>query len=376
MSVDRRTFIKLGAAAALAAAARARPVPALASPPARASTPAARLLGRTGLLVSELGMGVMITANADVVRAALEAGVTYFDTARAYMGGRNEQVLAEGLGERRRDVVVATKCADYRSAASIVDSCEQSLKALKTDWIDVYQLHGVTGRDAVLAEESLAGLAALKQSGKIRYTGVTTHTAMAEVIDAAIESRFYDTVLTTFNFREPPGLADAVRRAAAAGLGVIAMKIMAGGYRDAAFPGLDPFQAALRWVLDQPGISTTIPGIVTFEQLRGNLAAAGVSFGARDALALELYAAAVGERHCRVCGGCAGQCPSGADVPAIMRAVMYHEGYGQTALAAETLSAVAFPCSSCAACVVSCRSGARVPEQVAAAVRLAGVAHA
>jgi aryl-alcohol dehydrogenase-like predicted oxidoreductase len=368
MAVDRRTFLKLGAAAAAAPLAAAAPV--------RAGAPATRRLGRTGLAVSELGMGVMITANADVVRAALDAGVTYFDTARAYMGGRNEEILAAGLGARRHQAVVATKCANYGRAASIVASCEQSLVALKTDWIDVFQLHGVGGRGPVLSAESLEGLAALKKSGKIRFAGVTTHASMIEVIDAAIEAGVYDTVLTTFNFREPPGLGDAVRRAAAAGLGVVAMKVMAGGYRDAGLPGLDPFQAALRWVLKQPGVATTIPSLVTFEQLDRDLEAAGVSFGARDALALELYAAAIEGRHCRVCGGCAGQCPRGADVPAIMRALMYAEGYGQPSLAAETLAAARFPCAACGGCTVVCRSGLRLAERVAAAVRLGGAARA
>jgi heterodisulfide reductase subunit C len=143
-----------------------------------------------------------------------------------------------------------------------------------------------------------------------------------------------------------------------------------------AVPGLNPFQGALRWVLKQPGVATTIPSLVTFEQLKENLAAAASSFGARDALALELYAAAIESRHCRVCGGCAGQCPKGADVPAIVRALMYREGYGEPELARETLASAAFPCGSCETCTVTCRSGVRIPERIAAALRLAGEAHA
>ena len=367
MELTRRSFLTLGATAAVA--------PLMLPGEAGAAQPATRTLGRTGLSVTALGMGVMITPNPEVVRAALEAGVTYFDTARVYMGGRNEAILAEGLGARRKEVVVATKCANYGSVASIIASCDQSLAALKTDYIDVYQLHGLSSRAQALAPEALEGLAVLKKAGKIRFAGVTTHAAMIEVIDAAIEARAYDTVLTTFNFREPPGLGEAVQRAGAAGVGVIAMKIMAGSYLDAAVPALNPFQAALRWVLKQPGVATTIPSLVTFEQLKENLDAASASFGARDALALEMYAAAIESRHCRVCGGCAGQCPKGADVPAIVRALMYREGYGEPELARETLAAASFPCASCESCVVSCRSGVRVPERTAAAVRFAAEAH-
>ena len=93
MELTRRSFLKLGAAAAAA--------PLVLPTAARAAQPVTRVLGRTKLPVSELGMGVMITPNPEVVRAALEAGVTYFDTARVYMGGRNEAILAEVLGARR-----------------------------------------------------------------------------------------------------------------------------------------------------------------------------------------------------------------------------------------------------------------------------------
>lgn len=368
MRMTRRTFLQAGAAAAAAPLVRPEPV--------AAALPRQRVLGRTQVRVSELGMGVMITPNPEIVRAALDAGVTYFDTARAYMGGRNEAILAEGLGARRKDVVVATKVGSYGKAASILASCDQSLAALKTEWIDVFQLHGVSSRAQVLSPECLEGMAALKKAGKIRFAGVTTHASMVEVIDAAIEAKVYDTVLTTFNFRQPPGLGEAVKRAADAGVGVIAMKIMTGGYRDAAVPGLNPFQGALRWVLRQPGVATTIPSLVSFEQLQQNLEAAAASFGARDALALELYAAAIEARHCRACGGCAGQCPRGADVPAIVRALMYREGYARPDLAAETLAAAAFPCAGCGGCTVRCRFGVLVPERVATAVRLSGPVHA
>lgn len=366
--LTRRGFLAVGA---VAAASGLLPAPAPA-----AGKPATRPLGRTKVPVSELGMGVMITANPEVVRAALDAGVTYFDTARAYMGGRNEEILAEGLGSRRKEVVVATKCHTFGRSGAIVTSCEKSLAALKTDYLDVLQLHGLSSREQVLDPENLEGLETLKRAGKIRFAGVTTHGSMAEVLDAAVEARIYDTVLATYNFREPPGLGEAVARAAAAGVGVIAMKIMAGGYREAGFPGLNPFQAALRWVLKNPAVATTIPSLTTFEQLKENLAAAGSSFGARDGLALGLYAAAIGDRHCRVCGGCAGQCPRGADVPALLRALMYAEGYGEPGLARETLASSAFPCASCDACTVACRSGISVPARAAAARAFVGAAHA
>lgn len=364
MRVTRRGFLTAGAVAAAAALAGA--------PPARAAAPGRRTLGRTGLSVSELGMGVMITNSPDIVRAALDAGVNYFDTARSYMGGRNEQILASGLGERRAQAVVATKCHLHGRAASIVQCCEDSLRALGTDWVDVLQLHGLASRDAVLHPENLEGLETLRKAGKIRFAGVSTHSGMASVIDAAVEAGVYDVVLTTLNFRIGQDVLDAAARAARAGVGVVAMKVMTGGYRDEAAPGLGPFQGALRWVLRQEGVATTIPSMVSLEQLQENLAATSHAGGIRDALGLELYAAAIAGRHCRVCGGCGGACPRGADVPSIMRGLMYEEGYRQPELARDTLARAAFPCAGCGACTVTCRSGIRVPERVAAALRIAG----
>jgi len=359
--LTRRDFLALAAAA-----------PAYGVAPASAgarSGPSYRTLGRTGLRVSEVGMGVMISSDPALVRAALDQGVNYFDTARSYMGGRNEEILAQGLAGRRHEAVIATKC-HQRNREQVVASVEQSLKALRTDVIDVLLLHGLSGRDQVLLPEHLESVEALRKDGKIRFAGVSTHTAMDEVLDAAVKAGVYDVVLTSFNFQSPPEVVEAVRRAAAAGVGVVAMKIMTGGYAMAPLPGLNPYQSALRWVLDHPAVSTTIPSMATFDQVRENAAVMGTEHTWRDAAALEMYAGVVEGRYCRGCGACAGQCRRGADVPAGLRAVMYAEGYRRPDLARETLAAIRLPCGSCDRCTVTCRFGLAVGDRMAVAVGL------
>lgn len=363
--LTRRDFLALSAAVP---AAGLLPGAALASPPG----PTLRTLGRTGLRVTEVGMGVMISSDPALVRAALDAGVTYFDTARAYMGGRNEEILAEGLGDRRREVVIATKCHHLGNADRVVASVEQSLQALRTDVVDVLQLHGLASRGQVLLPEHLRALETLKKAGKIRFAGVSTHANMAEVLDAAVDAGAYDVVLTSLNFQSPPEVLAAAQRAAAAGIGVVAMKIMTGGYSMAPFPGLNPYQSALRWVLEQESVATTIPSMATLDQVRENAAVMGTRHTWRDAAALELYAGAVGGRYCRGCDACAGQCGLGADVPGALRAVMYAEGYGRPELAREVLAAAPLPCGACGGCTVTCRFGLPVAARMGLALAVGG----
>ncbi len=361
VEITRRAFLSLSSLAAAAALYPRR---------AAAGAPATRVLGRTGLKVTEVGMGVMITSDPAVVRAALEAGINYFDTARSYLGGRNEAILSEGLKGRRQEVLVATKCHNYGSKAKVIRSVEESLKALKTDYIDVFQLHGLSGRDTVLLPDHLEAMAQLKKEGKIRFSGVTTHSNMAKVLDAAVEAGGYDVVLTVFNFQQPPELLEAVERTAAAGLGVVAMKVMSGGYARASVTGMSPYQSTLRWVLQQKGVAAAIPSMTTLEQVKENAAVMGTSLSWRDRAPLAFYAMATAGLYCRSCGACASQCPRGADIPAAMRALMYLEGYGQPALARETAAAASLPCGDCGSCPVRCRHGLPVGRRMAEALNL------
>jgi aryl-alcohol dehydrogenase-like predicted oxidoreductase len=333
-------------------------------------------LGRTGLKVSEVGMGASMLPGPEFVRAALDAGINYFDTARRYGAGNSEIVLGKGLKGRRKEAVVATKCSLLRRKQALIESAEASLKALQTDVIDVFQLHQAASRQDVLHGDHLEALAELRRAGKVRFTGVTTHFNMVEVMDAAVEAGVYDVVLTGFNFKSPPEVVAAAERAAAAGLGVVAMKVMTGGYAAPSWPGLNPFQSALRWVLRHRFVSAAIIDMLTFEEIEEDAAVIGTEHAWRDEAVLRMYSTVVDGRYCRACGACVPQCPHGFDVPTAMRALMYAEGYGRPSLARETLTGLVaggqLPCSGCPTCTVRCRFGLQTPERMAAVVRLAG----
>ena len=201
-----------------------------------------RGLGKTGIRLPIVSMGVMNTDNPHLVRAALEAGYVFLDTAQGYQRGRNEAMLGGILKDRpRASFVIATKASlpkDQRSGGYGPDVTEEaytkkidvSLKSLGLDFVDIYHHHGTWTREATLYEPILSALQKAKRAGKIRFIGVSTHRNEPEVIDAATDSKVYDVVLTAYNFRQQHAadVQKAIARAAGAGLGIIGMKSMGG----------------------------------------------------------------------------------------------------------------------------------------------------
>jgi myo-inositol catabolism protein IolS len=125
----------------------------------------------------DLWVGIDDDESVAAFEAALDAGITTFDTAEDYGGGHSERVLARALGHRRDEIVIATKVSwDHLRAAQIVEACERSLRNLGTDVIDLYQIHwpaGSFGSERVPLEESMEALCRLRDAGKIRAIGVS-----------------------------------------------------------------------------------------------------------------------------------------------------------------------------------------------------------
>jgi len=368
----------MGSAAAAMAAAPllkgAAVLEAAVAPPAE--TGGKRPLGTTGIAVSPIGIGAMTTRDPDVIRYAVDKGVDYVDTADCYMGGENERIVARALKGIRGKVVLASK-VHIAAADRMIRSVENSLRSLDTDVIDVMQLHGISSEAQVADDGAREALRRLIDQGKIRVAGVTTHSGQDAVLRAVMRHGFYKTVLVAYSFRSDmglnatikrtlgsgPGLSGVIRAAGAAGIGVIAMKTQAGGYTVSGSP-LSPHQAALAWVLSNPGVTLAIPGMVSFAQVDDNLAARGKQLGWSGTKALALYSRAIGDRHCGLCGGCAGACPRGVDVQGVLRSLTYREGYGRDDLARQSYRELgpggAHACLSCDGCVVSCPLGLAV----------------
>jgi myo-inositol catabolism protein IolS len=147
-----------------------------------------RSLGRSGIRISAIIMGTWQAGKAmwtDIddnetrraMRAALDAGITTFDTAEVYGNGYSERIIAEALADVRDKIVLGTKVfSNHLKYDQVIKACERSLKNLKTDYIDLYQIHwppGSFGHPAVPLEETMRAMLDLKEQGKIRAIGVS-----------------------------------------------------------------------------------------------------------------------------------------------------------------------------------------------------------
>ena len=371
----RRDFLRMmGAAAGVAAGATLPGIPPGAS--AETSPPTdgleKRPLGKTGFQVRNIGCGAMTTRDPEVIRLAVDRGVDYVDTAARYMNGENERIVGRALDGVRQKVILATK-AKIGTVDEMILSAENSLRSLKTDVIDLLQLHNLTTEAEVTDERAREAFQKLIDQGKVRAVGVTTHSGQETVLRAVAKHGFYKTVLVAYNFRSDtgivakvkgalelsPGLTKTIKEVAAAGIGIIAMKTQAGGYESPP-GGLSPHQAALAWALANPGVTLAIPGMTSYAQVEDNLGARGKRFALADRIALRRYALEIGDRHCGLCGACGGVCPSGVEVPNVLRALTYLEGYREEGLARSTYGSLppgrnAAACGECETCLHACR---------------------
>ncbi len=360
-SITRRDFVKLGVAGTAAASLGVSGIGSLLHAQS-APTLAYRTLGRTGLKVTTLSFGAMLTPEWEVIRAGLDRGINYVDTARRYLGGKSESIVGRAIKGIRDKVYVATKTRpDSSTKADIIKDVETSLGQLQTDHIDVIQIHNLTDRSKAFNPDVREAYVKLKEQGKVRFFGVTTHTNQAEVVNAVVDDpdRFFDTVLVQYNFKSDPSVKQAIARAAKAGIGVIAMKTQAGGYETRELGPLSPHQAALTWVLQDPNVANAIPGMKKLEHIDEFMPVMGMKLSGRDERILDRYGRAIAPFYCTLCGTCEATCPNGVRISIVNRALMYAEGYGERELARETFreARAAAGCADCATCVARCVNG-------------------
>jgi hypothetical protein len=372
---SRRGFIAAGLGLPVAGLATMRTTNSTLAEPASAlqggSGFSYRTLGKTGLKVTSVGFGCMITSDPSVIERAADIGITYFDSARGYQGGNNERMVGGALKSRRKNLVLSTKtqAKDKQTAMQHIDT---SLKELGTDYVDIWYLHARSSM-ADVTEELMEAQQTAKQQGKIRFAGVSTHAGQAELIPALVKTGKIDVILCAYNFSLDPKIGEAIAVASKAGVGIVGMKVMAGGFRRVQ-PGDKNAEilkrpgamlAALKWVLAAPGIGTTIPSITDMDQLDENLKAMTqpLTDGDRKLLAAQLEY--IRPLYCRTCGDCDGMCRHGLPVAEMLRYLMYSDGYGQFALGREHFKQLpeelqSVRCQECAGCTIQCPHGVSV----------------
>jgi hypothetical protein len=387
---SRRSFLAAGLvlpAAASASRSTQQSAPAAPPRPGQTSKPSGgpafqyRTLGKTGLRVTSLGFGCMITSDGSVVERAADLGITYFDTARSYMGGNNERMVGAALKRKRKDVVLSTK-TEGNSKQEALAQLDKSLQELATDYVDIWYLHGKTTIGAV-TDDLVEALQAAKKAGKTRFAGVSTHGGQQDLMPWLAKNPNIDVILTSYNFTMPPFMDSVIAEAGKAGKGIVAMKVMAGGTRRgrAGDPGIEKLRregaltSALKWVLRNPSLGTTVPSMTDMDQLDANLMQMSIPFGAADEKILAVHLREITPFYCRMCGECAGQCRQGLPVEDVLRFVTYADGYGQFSLGRERYlqlhpSHVSARCENCPGCTVQCPYGVQVAAQMARAQAL------
>ncbi|MDR0538200.1 MAG: aldo/keto reductase [Tannerellaceae bacterium] len=329
-----------------------------------------RKLGKTGIEMPILSMGVMRADNPNVVRAAYNSGITHFDTAHGYQNGRNEEMLGNFFKDKpRNSFTIATK---GKFPYPLKDSFEKdytdllnlSLKRLQMDYVEIFYTHALDSRESTddITNPRITNLLKqFKSEGKIKHIALSTHAMKPEQIDAAISTGIYEVILLSYNFKMPNLEATnaAIERGVKAGIGFVAMKSMVGGVAGA--PGSAPTnvngQACLKWVWENENITTAIPGFDNFDKLEDCLAAARspkLTTAERDYLAM---LDSKNMLFCQRCGKCEKQCPEHLPIPELMRAYMYAYGYKNAGLSKETLAELRLgdPASLCSSCKGSCR---------------------
>jgi aryl-alcohol dehydrogenase-like predicted oxidoreductase len=232
-------------------------------------------LGRTGLTVTRLGIGGAYCKTPDGYRAALDCGVNYLDTARAYRDGEDERVVGEAIAGRRHEIVLASKSGARDAEGARVD-LETSLRLLGTDYLDIWQIHYLNKaeeRDQVLGPDGAMETAVkAREQGLIRYIGVTGHnwTEVAKTVATGL----FDTVLCWYNcaMQEPEETVFVEAAKHNAGVVIMSATRMTKLLDAEDVPPLADFY---RYVLGHPAVSLSVMGLRSVEDFRGVTQALG-----------------------------------------------------------------------------------------------------
>jgi len=330
-----------------------------------------RPLGTTGIHMSDISFGGAGISDSDVVARAVERGVNYFDTSPDYSKTGSEQVIGRALKPHRQKVYVASKFCTGDGhlpkdtpVADIIKAVEGSLQRLQTDYLDVCIIHEVNSLDRLMAPNFHEAYDRLREQGKVRFLGVSSHTPnLEEVMRHAVDSGRFHMLLVAYNFNNWPDLTNIFRDAKQRGIGVVAMKTLKGAkatvLKDFADPSQAFSQAAFKWVLSNPDISGLVVSIKDAAQIDEYLYASGQPVKEADVALLERYDQLITRDYCRPgCGACLDRCPYDVPVDHIFRYAMYFENYGRTddARAKYARLSAEHNASRCVDCAAPCQA--------------------
>ncbi len=353
-----------------------------------------RTLGRTKLRIPVVSFGVMNTHSEALILKAVEMGISHLDTAHGYLNGNSELAIGKVLMENglRDKVYLATKMYMARDRekqvflpeggsrgmpATVEGFNEQlniSLDRLQTDYVDILYLHNCLSPEMATYEPMMKALVGAKEAGKARFIGVSVHQNVLEIIRATVDLGVADVMEVSYNYLDErkEDIRAANEYAAEKGVGIIAMKVMGGNRLNRDENVQINHKAALKWVLSDENVSTTIPGMTTFEQLDLNMSVmSDLQLTEDEKRELKVASLLKGTLYCQNCRSCVTTCPQHVEIPDLMRAYMYAEGYGNTYQAESTIADLPSDrglevCRQCSDCISVCRNGIPVSHRLQA----------
>jgi hypothetical protein len=327
-----------------------------------------RRLGRTNAMVSDISLGSARIHDLDVPRALFERGVTYVDTAPDYADAGSERLLGEAMKGHRDRIFLATKFCrptghlpNDTPVPDIIAEVERSLQRLQTDHVDLIHIHSCDRVERLLAPNIHEAFDRLKEQGKVRFLGVSTHTPnLEEVANAAIDSGRFDVMMLAYHFGMWPHLGHIIEKAKQHDVAVVAMKTLKGAkhtnlaefHREA-----DAYsQSAFRWVLSNPNVSCLVVSFANPQHVDEYLAASGTTLRPTDVARLARYDRLVAGDYCQPhCGLCLDSCPETLPVNDVLRYRMYAKDYGWGEEGRARYGALVKNASVCVTCPAPCR---------------------
>ena len=330
------------------------------------------VLGKTGMEVFPLGFGgipiqrVSQEAAVEVVKEAVNRGVNFIDSARAY--GDSELKIGEALQQMDEKVYLATK-TPAENAEEAYEDVQTSLENFQVDKIDLYQLHHVSSEEnyhnqVKKKNSALQGLKKAQKEGLVEFIGITGHSN--DLLLQAIDEYNFATIQFCYNFIEREGEEKLIPTAREKNLGMIVMKPLAGGR-------LQRADVALKYILKQEDV-LPIPGMETVEEVKENTATARQDYELveEEKQFLQQRREELGDKFCRRCQYCL-PCPEEIKIPVVLRVESFlnrmpaedvKEGPYEVFLEAEN-------CTECNECLQKCPYDLPIPELLKENVRLA-----
>ena len=313
-----------------------------------------RILGKTGLKISRLGFGGIPIQKIDaegtkkLIGELVREGVNYIDTARGYTV--SEEYLGYALEGVRDKFVLATKSM-ARTKDAMAKDIDISLNNLRTNYIDLYQVHNPNAKDleSVMAPGgALEALFEAKAAGKIGHIGITLHSV--ELFAQAVELPWVETIMFPYNIVETQG-EELIAKCAEKNIGFICMKPLAGG-------AIEDATLALRFIVSNPDVTVVIPGMADLAEIAQNVSAASDTspLSAEEEEKIAKIKDDLGTNFCRRCNYCA-PCSVGINIPGVFLFEGYYSRYDLKDWAMSrysTLPKTASDCIECGACEERC----------------------